>query len=94
MPALNQYYQAHQAQGFVIQAVNWGDAQASAADFASQYGLLFPVLLDPSASVVDGLGIFSFPTSVLIGPDGIVKSVQMGKFSTHSLETEITPVLQ
>ena len=94
MPLLNQYYQAHAAQNFVLLAVNAGDSQAEAAAFANLNGLAFPVLLDPGTQLLDLMGIHSFPTSVLLGKDGIVKTIHVGMFSAESIEAEITPLLQ
>lgn len=93
MPDLNAYYQAHQGQGFVILAINAGDPADAAADFAQQKGLTFPVLLDPEMSLLTSLGVQSFPTSILVGADGVVKTIHLGMFSTQTLEEEITPYL-
>lgn len=93
MPALNDYYQAHKSQGFVILAINAGDAQSQAAAFAQQFGLAFPVLLDPDTRLLDSLGIHSFPTSILLGRDGRVKAIHIGMFSPEELDTEVTPLL-
>lgn len=93
MPDLNAYYQAHQDEGFVILAVNAGDPASAAAAFAEQKGLAFPVLLDPNTALLTGLGIQSYPTSILVGADGVVKIIHMGMFTAQSLEEEITPYL-
>jgi peroxiredoxin len=94
MPDLNAYYQAHQAEGFVLLAVNAGDSLSQASAFAEQAGLAFPVLLDEDLRVLNGLGIHSFPTSIIVGRDGVVKGIHQGMFSPESLEAKITPLLQ
>jgi hypothetical protein len=43
---------------------------------------------------LDAMGISDFPTSVLVGRDGIVKTVHVGMFTQQTLESEITPLLQ
>lgn len=91
MPDLNAYYQAHQDDGFIILAVNAGDPASNAAAFASQAGLAFPVLLDPNSNLLTSLGIHSFPTSILVGSDGVVKAIHVGVFTPEALEEEITP---
>jgi cytochrome c biogenesis protein CcmG, thiol:disulfide interchange protein DsbE len=93
MPDLNAYYQAHQKDGFVLLAVNAGDTLSQASAFAEQARLAFPVLLDEDLRVLNGLGIHSFPTSIIVGQDGVVKGIHQGMFSPESLETEITPLL-
>ncbi len=94
MPDLNAYYQAHRQQKFIILAVNAGDPASAAAAFASQKGLAFPVLLDPNTQFLNSLGIQSYPTSILVGGDGLVKAIHIGMFSPETLEAEITPYLQ
>ena len=94
MPTLNQYYQNHRNQGFVLLAVNAGDSQNTTADFVSQNSLSFPVLLDPGARVLDAMGINDFPTSIFIGRDGVVKTVHLGSYTSQTLEADITPFLQ
>lgn len=93
MPLLNQYYQAHASQGFVLLAVNAGDSRQEAASFATQKGLAFPVLLDPGTQLLNQLAIHSFPTSILVGKDGKVKTIHMGMFTAENIEAELTPLL-
>jgi peroxiredoxin len=93
MPLLNQYYQSHAQQGFMLLAINAGDTLAEAASFANQNGLAFPVLLDPGTQVLDQMGIRDFPTSILIGKDGKVKTIHIGMFTQESIEAELTPLL-
>jgi thiol-disulfide isomerase/thioredoxin len=93
MPLLNRYYQSHATDDFVLLAVNAGDSQNEAASFANQNGLAFPVLLDPGTQLLDRLGINSFPTSILIGRDGNVKTIHIGMFTPESIEAELTPLL-
>jgi peroxiredoxin len=94
MPDLNAYYQAHQDEDFVILAINAGDPASDAAAFAVQKGFAFPVLLDPGTRVINSLGIQSFPTSILVGPDGVVKTIHIGMFTPQALEDEITPYIR
>lgn len=94
MPLLNSYYQSHHQQGFVILAIDAGDTQFDVSSFTSQYGLTFPVLLDPGMKLLSGLGINSFPTSILVGRDGKVITIHYGMFTQDSINTEITPYLK
>ncbi len=93
MPALHAFYQAHRAEGFELLAVNAGEGRSDVASFIAQQGFTFPVLLDPGTRVLGGLGIQSYPTSILIGRDGVVKRIHIGLFTPESLEAEIAPLL-
>ena len=77
----------------MILAVDAGDSASDAVVFASQNSLAFPVLLDPDLQLLTSLGIRSFPTSILVGSDGVVKTIHVGMFTPVSLEKEVTPYL-
>jgi peroxiredoxin len=94
MPLLNQYYQAHAQQNFVLLAVNAGDTLSEAASFANQNTLAFPVLLDSGTQLLNQMGVNSFPTSILIGRDGKVKTIHIGLFTADSIEAELTPLIE
>jgi peroxiredoxin len=93
MPLLSQYYLAHRQQDFVLLAVNAGDPKSDAAAFASQNDLPFTVLLDPGVQLLEDLGVHSYPTSILVGRDGKVKTIHFGMFTQDTIDTEITPLL-
>lgn len=93
MPLLQSFYEAHQAEGFTMLAINAGEPQLAVSSFINQNGFSFPVLLDPNNGVLNQLGISSFPTSVLVSPDGIVQAIHVGMFTPETLETEIASQL-
>jgi cytochrome c biogenesis protein CcmG, thiol:disulfide interchange protein DsbE len=94
MPDLNAYYQVHQQDGFMVLAINAGDPASSATDFAASHNLAFPVLLDSNLRVLNGFGIHSFPTSIIVSRDGRVKKIHVGMYSPEDLEADITPLLK
>ncbi len=94
MPALYAFYQAHQAEGFELLAVNAGEDQATVKSFIAQEGFTFPVLLDPGTGVLNGLGIDAFPTSVLIGRDGLVKNIHIGYYAPETVQADVAPLLK
>lgn len=93
MPELVEYYTNHRHQNFVILAINAGESAEKAGAFADEMGMGFPVLLDTDYRVLDGLGINNYPTSILVGPDGVIKKIKIGMFLPGELEKEITPLL-
>jgi peroxiredoxin len=94
MPDLQAYYQAHRAENFIILGINAGDSLSTAAAFASQNMITFPILLDPNVDLLTNLGINSFPTSILIDADGVVKNIHVGMYTAEDLDAEITPYLR
>jgi len=93
MPALHDFYLDHQAEGFVLLAVNGGEEPSLVQSFIQQTGFTFPVLLDPGAEQLSELGIRNFPTSILVGRDGMVRRIHTGMLTADQLQTEIAPLL-
>lgn len=93
MPALQEFYQAYQNQGFSLLAVNAGEDAATADAFIQQMGFSFPVLLDPGTNVLVGLGIDAFPTSILIDRDGTVATIHVGYYDPADVAADILPLL-
>jgi peroxiredoxin len=94
MPDLQAYYQAHRAENFIILGINAGDSLSTASAFASQKGITFPILLDPNVNLLTNLGVHSFPTSILVDADGVVKNIHVGMYTAEELDAEITPYLR
>ena len=94
MPDLQAYYQAHQDQNFVILGINAGDTFRTAFEFVSQKEITFPILLDPDVNLLTNLGIHSFPTSILVGADGVVKDIHVGMYTAEELDADISPYLR
>jgi cytochrome c biogenesis protein CcmG/thiol:disulfide interchange protein DsbE len=93
MPDLNAYYQKYRSQGLVILAVNAGETASQASTYVLQLGLTFPVLLDSDERLMDVLHINDYPTSILVGRDGVVKAIHIGSMTQQIIESEITPFL-
>lgn len=93
MPDLQSYYKQRQSEGLVLLAVNAGENASQVGQFIQMQGFTFPVLLDPGVATLNSLGIGSFPTTILVGRDGVVKTIHVGMFTPQSLEAEITPFL-
>lgn len=93
MPDLNNFYNQYKDQGFVVLAINGGEAPSIARNFASDYGLDFPVLVDPDYRVMDGLKIDSYPTSIVVDRDGIVRGIRLGMHTPETLQNEVLPLI-
>lgn len=80
MPAIERMYNEYKDRGFVVLAVNmtYQDEPQKIAPFISQYGLTFPILLDPNNRVGSVYRLRSLPSSFFIGRDGIITEVVIG----------------
>jgi peroxiredoxin len=94
MPDLEAYYEKHQAENFTIVAVEAGEPPNEVADFVKNYGLTFPVWLDPHDAAYAAFHYPGLPTSYVIDQQGKVRLVWMGAISRDALEKYITPLLE
>lgn len=93
MPGINAFYEAHQADGLVVLAVNVKESESLVRPFIETNNFTFPVLLDPAGSVVNQYQVRSFPTTVIIDRDGIVRHIQVGMISEAELDKIVAPLL-
>ena len=93
MPGINNFYERYQADGLVVLAVNAKENESLVRPFIESSGFTFPVLLDPVGEIVNQYQVRSFPTTVIIDRDGIVRHIQVGMISEAELEAIIAPLL-
>lgn len=93
MPVLEVYYEDHAAQGFMIVAVEAGDAREDVEQFARSYGLTFQIWLDPHGAAVRAFGNGNLPNSYVIDRQGTVRYAWTGEVDRTTLEKYVTPLL-
>ena len=89
MPMLVDYYNKNQANGVVILSINAGETAVDAANFVNAYQMKFPVLLDADSKYFDSLLLDSLPTTILVGPDGVVRALHIGYMSPEVFQNNI-----
>ncbi len=93
MPVLETYYEDHSKEGFMIIAVEAGDAKEPVSQFAQEYHLEFQVWLDPTTSSLKAFGNGNLPNSYVIDRSGTVRYTWTGQVSRAVLEKYVTPLL-
>ena len=80
MPGLEAVYRDFSQQGFTLLAVNTTsqDTLSSALSYYESQGYTFTLLLDRDGTTAEQYRMRAVPTSVLIGPDGIITDVIYG----------------
>lgn len=89
MPMLVDYYNQHKDQNFTVLAINAGETRQEIAQFVSDQGMTFPVLLDTGSKYLDSQMIDSLPTTILVGPDGKVRALHVGVMDAQIFQKEI-----
>ncbi len=94
MPTLNDYYQAHHQDGFVVVAIEDGEPASEVADFVKSHGLTFPVWPDPKFVATTAFKTNNLPTSFVIDRQGTVLLTWTGAITRDTLEKYVTPLIQ
>jgi peroxiredoxin len=94
MPELEAYYKVHVSDGFVVIAIESGEAPAEVKTFVYEQGLTFPVWLDPHGLSVDAFQNWNLPSSYVIDRSGMVRLSWTGGVNQATLEKYVTPLLE
>ena len=95
MPLLQDYFVGHRAGGFTVIGIEDGEPAADVKSFVSQYGLTFPVWLDPDHKATDdAFKSINLPTSYVLDRNGQVKLFWVGAISEANLEKYVTPLIE
>ncbi|REJ31767.1 MAG: hypothetical protein DIU83_11185 [Bacillota bacterium] len=85
MPEMQRLYAAR-GDEFEILAVNFLEHRPQVIPWVEEYGLEFPILMDVTGEVSSRYGVWSYPTSVFIDKDGIVRGRFVGELSYQMME--------
>ena len=72
-----------------ILGVNQAESPGTIANYATDHGLSYPLLVDQEMTVNHLYGILNLPTTVFIDANGIVREVLVGTMSRAVLEERI-----
>lgn len=93
LPALEQVYQAHSAEGLSILGVNPVDSAKDMQTFASASGLTYPVSVDVSQHAVVAYNVTKTPSSYVIDRHGVIRYISVGPLDHDTIENVTRPLL-
>jgi len=85
MPDLQRAQDEFGDDGPQVLTVNQKESAEQVAEFFDEVGLTLPALLDSKGDVSVTYGAFFLPTTVIVGPDGIVAAVHRGMITRNAL---------
>ncbi len=92
MPAIQEAYVSNKHKGFQVVSVNIHENALPVGNFASQYGLTFPILLDKDKDVVKLYKIGPIPSSFFINRDGVIVHRVEGPLQISQLQFYIDQI--
>lgn len=93
MPEIVKTWQDYKDRGFTALGVNYGEDRGEVDQFVRQYGINFPIYLDPGKKVAGQYGVISMPTSFLVSKQGAVVKLIPGQIDFKELTKEIERLL-
>jgi peroxiredoxin len=85
MPTLESRHQQYPEQ-FAVVGIDFDEPKENVAAFVEEFGLTFPILLDPGGDVQNAYRIRGYPTSVFLDKDGLVQIVHIGIMTEEQLD--------
>ena len=86
MPALQEAQAEFGDDGPVVLTINQEESAERVTEFFDEVGLTLPALLDAEAEVGMAYSAIFLPTTVIVGPDGIVSAVHRGVISREEVD--------
>lgn len=91
MPELVKTYAEQKANGLEILAVDLQEQDDKVGDFAAEFGMTFPVLMDRTGEVAEAYGVrgAGLPATVFIDRQGVVRVLKIGAMNGEFLRARL-----
>jgi peroxiredoxin len=86
MPEFQRQYERYADRGFTILAVNHSETNEDVSDFREAFALTFPLAMDERGQIQRQYGIFSYPSTFLIDPDGRIITRHFGPLTVDQID--------
>lgn len=94
MPALQSFYDEHRSSGFVLIAIDQGETEREVAPFVTEFGLTFPVWMDPASQAGAAFNTMNLPSSYVIDRTGRIRLMWIGGISRTNLDKYVPKIIQ
>ena len=93
-PNLRDAYAAHRADGLVLVAIDVQEDPSTVREYATRYGLSYPIGLDVTGAVFRTYLIFGLPSQYFIDRDGVIRGRYFGPLSREQIEQQLAVILK
>jgi thiol-disulfide isomerase/thioredoxin len=87
-PELNRYYLKHRDDPFVMIGINANEKEGRVRDFLKEVDISFPIGIDTGSKIAEKYSVESYPTTVLINPQGRVRFYETGAVANADVAFE------
>lgn len=94
MPDLETLYRRYRSRGVVVLGVDQGESAQQVAAFAQSLRITYPILLDDQQQYGRVYAALGLPTTILVGPNGIVRRGFDGPLTYPQMVAAVGPLLR
>ena len=91
-PALQAAFERHESDGVVVLGIDQREDAAAVRQFASEFGLTYPLLLDGEGSVSELYQVLGIPTTVFLDARGVVAARHVGPLTEEQIAQYLGPL--
>jgi peroxiredoxin len=92
-PALQAASQRYAQQGVIFLGVDQREDAATVQQFAAEFGLTYPLLLDTDGAVAAMYQVLGIPTTVFVDAQGVVAARHVGPLTEEQIAQYVDPLL-
>ena len=81
MPELINFHDKHREEPFILLGINAAENEKRVKEFVEKFKVYFPVGIDKGDKVQKIYAVRSYPTTILIGADGMVQLYEIGQIT-------------
>jgi peroxiredoxin len=94
MPELQAAFEKHQEDGLIMLALDYDEPESTVRPFFyDEFELTFTPLIDEDGLVAESYGVFNFPSTIFISPEGIVKAIHRGPMIQAQIEEHLAKII-
>ncbi len=93
LPDMKREYAKYKDKGLVVVGIDMREDPAQVKGFTSSNGYNWTFVIDTDGQVTDRYFVYSIPTHLFIGEDGVIKSVGIGALTPNAMETNISKII-
>ncbi len=86
MPLLQSTFESFKDQGFIVLGIDFDESADLVASFGDEFGLTFPLLLDPGGKIQQQYKVRGYPTTVVLDREGRIQSYHIGILTQSQLD--------
>jgi thiol-disulfide isomerase/thioredoxin len=94
IPELVAAYDRHKDSGLVIVGVNLQESKGTVRDYADDFGMEFPIVIDKDSRVSNSYRLLGLPMTFFVDRQGVVRSVFAGPFVGESGGTNVQGAIE